>query len=103
MNKETINQKYLELHNALGKRKDAEDKEAFDIAHRKVWADCNTELKARKVELEMQGVDGSELKELQIMFPKPDPPRRNLEAEIDELKAKLDKALIKINEHEGLQ
>lgn len=46
-----INAKYLALHNALGTRKDALDAEAFDIAHGKIWADCDVELKTRKEKL----------------------------------------------------
>ncbi|MBA7558671.1 hypothetical protein ES708_00278 [subsurface metagenome] len=52
MNTEEIRQKYLALHNALGSRKDAENKELFDRKHRQIWYDCDVELQQRKAELE---------------------------------------------------
>lgn len=91
MNKQEIQQKYLELHNALGTPKDAKDKEAFDTVHRKIWADCDVELKARKTELEARGLDSVELRELREMYPEPPPPSRNLIKEIDELKVEIAK------------
>lgn len=52
MNKNEINAKYLVKHDALGKQKEAPDKEAFDVAHRKIWSDCKVELTARRDELQ---------------------------------------------------
>ena len=52
MNRQEITQKYLTLHNALGSRKDAEDKEEFDRQHREIWRNCDEEIQERKVELE---------------------------------------------------
>lgn len=69
MNKNKILAKYLTQHNALGTQKDAVDKAAFDVAHRKIWTDCDIELKARKVKLESQGIDSPELRELKMMSP----------------------------------
>lgn len=100
--KDKINAKYLALHDALGSRRDAPDKELFDQQHRQVWADCDIELRARKVKLEAQTTltptEKQEFDELESIFPKPASSARNLADEIDELKA-----LIKINKHEGLQ
>lgn len=90
--KNEIKAKYLALHDALGARKDAADKELFDQQHRQVWTDCDTELKARRAELAAlashSDVEKQELRELEDMFPTP-VPSRNLAAEIDELKAKV--------------
>lgn len=75
--KDEIQAKYLALHNALGSRKDAEDKELFDQQHRQIWAACDIELKARKVELEAKETlslkEQQELKELEVMLPTPIP------------------------------
>jgi len=83
MNTEEIKVKYLALHNALGTRNDAKDKELFDQQHRQVWANCDTELKARKIEMEksinLKPVEAQELKELGFMFPKPILPVREEE------------------------
>jgi len=72
MNTEGILKKYLTKHDALGKQKDAPDKEAFDIAHRQVWSDCDNELRARKVELEAKASlseeETQELDELNSRF-----------------------------------
>lgn len=95
MNSTEIKQKYLALHNALGSQKDAEDKELFDQQHRQVWADCDTELKARKAELEAMASltpeQERELAELEAMFPTPVEvtPPRDLAAEINEIKANI--------------
>jgi len=53
MTSEEIKRKYLAHHDALGKRKDALDKEKFDIAHRAVWAACNIKLNERLEKLQM--------------------------------------------------
>ena len=94
MNKNEIQQKYLELHNALGSRKDAVNKVLFDQQHRQIWADCDVELKARKKELESMtslfDEQRLELSELISIFPEPSPPPRNLASEIDEIKKTID-------------
>lgn len=65
--------KYIAQHDALGERKNAPDKEAFDIIHRQLWSACDNELKARKVELEtkvsLSQAEVQELAELNIRFP----------------------------------
>ncbi|MBA7573639.1 hypothetical protein ES708_15437 [subsurface metagenome] len=75
MNIKAIKHIYLAQHNALGSRKEAEDKELFDQQHRQVWIDCDTELKARKAELEAKETitlkESAELAELESMFPSP--------------------------------
>lgn len=72
MNTEEIRQKYLALHNALGSRKDAEDKDEFDRQHRQIWHDCDVELQQRKAELEAKGAltdeEKLELAEFEEMF-----------------------------------
>lgn len=72
MNTEEILEKYRAQHDALGAQKDAPDKEAFDIAHRQIWADCDQELKARKVELKAKAslseAEGQSLDELNSRF-----------------------------------
>ena len=92
MTKREIEDKYMLLHNALGRQKDAPDRELFDQKHRKIWADCNIELKQRKDELlnkpELSPEEKAELSELEDMFPRA-VPRRNLEKEIDDLKEKI--------------
>ena len=50
--KDEIQTKYLALHDALGPRKDAEDKTLFDQQHGQIWADCDTELWDRMIKLE---------------------------------------------------
>ena len=76
--KEQIETKHLGLHDALGTRKKATDKDLFDQKHRQVWTDCNTELKTRALELEgktwLTATEDLELRELHRMFPKPPPP-----------------------------
>ncbi len=47
MKADKINAKYLALHNALGTKKDAVDKDLFDQQHRQIWNDWETELKAK--------------------------------------------------------
>jgi hypothetical protein len=95
MKKSEIEAKYLGLHDALGAREDAADKALFDQQHRQVWANCNTELGARKAELEksvnLKPDEVQELRELEFMFPKPSPPARNLAAELDALTARVKK------------
>lgn len=77
MTKDEIQAKYLALHNALGSREDAEDKDFFDQQHRQVWRDCDFELKTRKAGLEAQETltakEQKELTELENMFPTPIP------------------------------
>ena len=72
MNKDQIQQHYLSKHNALGTRKKARNKELFDQRHRQIWADCDTELKARKAELEalpsLNAEQAQELKELRELI-----------------------------------
>lgn len=73
MNSEEIRQKYLALHDALGSRKDAEDKDEFDRQHREIWNNCDEELQERKVELEAKDTlaadQQQELDELEDIFP----------------------------------
>lgn len=73
MNSEEIRQKHLVLHDALGSRKDAEDKELFDRKHHQIWHDCDVELQQRKSELEAKSTlteeERAELDELETMFP----------------------------------
>jgi len=99
--KTEIQTRYLEQHDALGTRKDADDKELFDQQHAQVWRDCDVELEQRKDKLKAKPVlakdEQIELSELTMMFPEPSPPTRNLAAEIDELKIKVAK-LKKIKE-----
>lgn len=68
-----IQAKYLALHNALGSRETAADKELFDQQHSQIWADCDQELMARKTELELKETltadELFELSELKHMFP----------------------------------
>jgi len=91
MNTTEIKKKYLEIHNALGARKDAKDAELFDVEHGQVWADCDVELKARKDELVVKIIltedEVVELRYLKMEFPDPLPPSRDLAAEIDVIKA----------------
>ena len=44
---------YLERHNLLGKQVEAKDKEVFDIVHRQVWNECETDLLTRLAILEV--------------------------------------------------
>lgn len=92
MTKQEIEQKYLVLHDALGTRKEAEDKELFDQQHRQIWADCDTELKARKAELEAKETltleEQKELAELEELFPtipEPTPPLSTHPARLDNI------------------
>ena len=75
MNKQEIQAKHLVLHDALGSRKEAVDKELFDQQHRKVWTDCDVELRVRKSELEAKSSltsnEAKEVGELRMMFPAP--------------------------------
>ena len=91
--KDEIQQYYLAQHDALGSREEAEDKELFNQQHRQVWADCDTKLEARKLDLESQTLltdaDKVELKELGRMSPAPSSPARDLAKEIDELKVEI--------------
>ena len=91
--RDEIQAKYLALHNALGTRKDAKDKELFDRQHAEIWRNCDIELKARKAELEaketLTEAEKAELAELEFLFPKPVSPARDLATEIDEIKAKI--------------
>ena len=93
MTKIEILAKYLALHDALGSRKDTEDKEFFDQKHRQIWYDCDVELELRKAELLAKSKptieEQVELQDLQMMFPEPTPPRRDLAKELDELIAKV--------------
>ena len=77
-----INAKYLVLHDALGTRKDAKDKELFDQEHRQVWHDCDLELQARKAELvssgELAPEEMEELRVLESLFPPEPPPHPGL-------------------------
>ena len=74
MKTEEIRQKYLALHDALGSRRDAKDKELFDQKHRQIWRECDVELQQRKTELEametLHNAEKEELAELEAMFPK---------------------------------
>ena len=76
MKKQEILNKYLNLHNALGSRRDAQDKDEFDRQHREIWGKCDIELQQRKAELEAKGTlsndERAELAELNEMFP-PEP------------------------------
>ena len=91
--KNEILKSYLTQHDALGTRKDATDKEQFDIDHRAVWAACDAELRTRKVELQEKPsptqAEAAELAELTQQFPEPLPPPRDLAAEIDTLGARI--------------
>ena len=93
MDKEEIQAKYQKLHDELGIERNTVDKAAWRQAHAKVWADCESELKVRLVELDSKSnknnVEIKELNDLQVMFPKPIPPPRDLAKEIDELKAEI--------------
>ena len=86
MNKTEILENYLTMHNALGTRKDALDKDEFDGKHSKIWTDYDVELTARKEELRAKSVpskvEREELSELKVMLPDPSPPSRDLAAEI---------------------
>jgi len=94
--KNEILKSYLTQHDALGTRKDARDKEQFDIDHRAVWAACDAELRTRKVELQEKPsptqAEAAELAELTQQFPEPSAsggPPRDLAAEIDALGARI--------------
>lgn len=95
MNITGIRAKYLELHNTLGSRKDAEDKELFDQQHAQIWANCDAELQTRKAELVAKTTltkdEAVELKELKFQFPDPLPPFRDLAIEIENLRARVEK------------
>lgn len=77
MTKDEIQQFYLALHNALGSRKDAQDKELFDQQHSQVWRDCDVALADRKASLEEKETltpqEQQELAELESIFPTPIP------------------------------
>lgn len=65
-----ILKKYQDQHSALGRQRDAVDREAFDTAHRQIWANCETELEDRRVELtakpELVGTEREELARLNM-------------------------------------
>lgn len=70
-----ILEKHRALHKDLGRRKDAPDKEEFDEKHRKLWADCDNALIARRTELLAKGEltveeskEAGELKEILRKF-----------------------------------
>ena len=88
-----IKTKYLALHNVLGSRREAIDKELFDQQHGGIWHNCDVELQGRKAELGAKGIltldEQKELAELESMFPTPREPGRNLATEFDDLKAKI--------------
>lgn len=68
MNTKEIKAKYLVQHNALGQQKDAPDKTLFDQQHHQIWADCDTELLARKAELLIKAVKTTdETKEVEAL------------------------------------
>ena len=94
MNKNEIQAKYLDLHNALGSLKDATDKVLFNQQHTQIWADCESKLQARKTELEakstLSDIENIELKELRVMFPI-SISSRDLATEIDILDANIKK------------
>lgn len=75
MTTDEIQAKYLAIHDALGSRQDAEDKELFDLLHQATWNDCDAELRTRKAQLEaietLTTEEQSELTDLQFMFPTP--------------------------------
>lgn len=75
MKKDKILAYWLALHDALGTLKDAEDKVLFNQQHRQIWADCDVELKARKITLEAMSSltlkQQQELSELEMLFPTP--------------------------------
>ena len=81
--KNEIKAEYLALHNALGTREDAIDKDLFDQQHAQIWANCDIDLKARKAELKAKAtltIDESvELRELQALFPLAPPPPLSFE------------------------
>lgn len=94
MNIKKTKAKYLALHNALGSRKDADDKELFDQQHGKVWHDYDIEFQERKAKLLTKPNPTAnelvELAKLESMYPTPSPePTRDLAAEIDKIKAKV--------------
>jgi hypothetical protein len=84
--KDEIDAVYLAQHNALGSRKDAEDKDLFDQQHAQIWADCDAVLQDRKIELqakvELTPEEEQELAKLEALFPTPRPPTE------DELRVK---------------
>ena len=95
MTKKEIETKYLFLHDALGSRKDTDNKELFDQQHAEVWHNCDIELQARMDELKAKATktkdEDAELAELIVVFPKPLLPVRDLIAELDALKVRIEK------------
>lgn len=73
MTKQQILAQYLALHDALGSREDASDKNLFDQQHAQIWLDCDIALQTRKAYLEAQEPltpqEQQELAELKALFP----------------------------------
>ncbi len=81
-----INNIAIRKHTALGRQRDATDREAFDVAHRQLWADQDYELQLRLWELEAQPIrtsdDNLELLYLRVQYAQELIPQQKSQAEI---------------------
>ena len=90
-----INELAMQRHDALGKQSDVIDREAYDVAHRQLWADPDYALQLRLWELEVQTTrtsdDNLELLYLRIHYrDELKPAVKSQQQIIDELMARIE-------------